>query len=297
MGGLLAVSRNGQFYFPTSDNNGNVTKYIDESGNVVAAYEYDDFGRIISKSGILADFFRHRFSTKYFDSETGLCNYSLRFYSPDWHIWLNRDPIEEDGGLGLYVYCGNNMLILTDILGAVGVRVVSDFNTGFLERIVTGNKFKQKDISSVNEIPISQMNSRSLWGRFIARPNFYGCDAVITLSILIRADLPERGKSNTIYYYVPHILDKKGISSTSDGTPQVRGAVLAHERGHAEAFFSTILPRFKALVRDLPSSATSEIESRYNQAWREGQEESARLANDAQINWYRSHGYRVEIRK
>ena len=30
VGGLLAVSRNGQLYFPTFDNNGNVTKYIDE---------------------------------------------------------------------------------------------------------------------------------------------------------------------------------------------------------------------------------------------------------------------------
>ena len=61
VGGLLAVSSNGQFYFPTSDNNGNVTKYVGESGNVVAAYEYDDFGRVISQSGTLADFFRHRF--------------------------------------------------------------------------------------------------------------------------------------------------------------------------------------------------------------------------------------------
>ena len=75
--GLLAVSRNGLFYFPTYDNNGNVTKYIDESGNVVAAYEYDDFGRTISQSGPLADFFRHRFSTKYYDPETGLYYYGV----------------------------------------------------------------------------------------------------------------------------------------------------------------------------------------------------------------------------
>ena len=211
--------------------------------------------------------------------------------------WLNRDPLEEDGGANLYIFCRNNVLTLTDILGAVGVRVVSDFNTGILERIVTGNKLKQKEVVSANEIPISQMRSRSLWGQFIAQPNYYGCDVVITLSILIRDDLPERGNPSTTYYYVPHVLDKKGISSTSDGTPQVRGAVLAHERGHAEAFFSAILPRFKALVRVLPSSATSEIESRYNQAWREGQEESARLANEAHINWYRANGYKLEIKK
>ncbi len=117
VGGLLAVSRNGQLYFPTFDNNGNVTKYIDESGNVAAAYEYDDFGRTISLSGPLSDFFRHRFSTKYYDSETGLYYYGYRFYSPDWRIWLNRDPIEEDGGNNLYVFCRNSPLFFFDDFG------------------------------------------------------------------------------------------------------------------------------------------------------------------------------------
>ena len=297
VGGLLAVSRNGLLYFPTFDNNGNVTKYIDESGNVVAAYEYDDFGRTISQSGPLADFFRHRFSTKYYDPETGLYYYGYRFYSPDWRIWLNRDPIEEEGGLALYVYCKNNTLGMTDLFGTVGVRVVSYFEAGFWERITSGDKIIQRQVSSASEIPITLVNSSSIWGQFRANPNFYGCDVVITLDILIRATAIERGKSDTIYYYTPHILDKKGFSSTSDGTPQVKGAILAHERGHAEAFFNTILPRFEALVRDLPSSATSEIESRYNQAWREGQEESARLANEAHINWYRTNGYKLEIKK
>ena len=117
VGGLLAVSRNGQFYFPAYDNNGNITKYIDESGNIVAAYEYDDFGRTISQIGPLADFFRHRFSTKYYDAETGLYYYINRFYSLDWRIWLNRDPIEEEGGLGLYVFSNNNAISNIDALG------------------------------------------------------------------------------------------------------------------------------------------------------------------------------------
>ena len=306
VGGLLYItvsnsstpnSSTQQLYIPCYDNNGNITRYLDANGNTVAQYTYDAFGNIISKSGPLADFFRHRFSTKYYDAETRLYYYGYRFYHTSLMRWLNRDPIEEDGGANLYVYCRNNVLTLTDILGAVGVRAVSDFNTGIFERIFTGNKFHQKEVANANEIPISQMKSRSLWGQFIAQPNFYGCEAVITLSILIRADLPEYGNPNTTYFYVPHVLNTKGISSTSDGTPQVRGAVLAHERGHAEAFFTTILPRFKALVRELPSSNRHAIESRYKQAWREGQAESARLANDAQINWYRTHGYKVEIKK
>ena len=54
---------------------------------------YDAFGNTISQSGPLADFFRHRFSTKYFDSETGLYYYGYRYYSPVLMRWLTRDPI------------------------------------------------------------------------------------------------------------------------------------------------------------------------------------------------------------
>jgi len=117
VGGLLAVSRNGQLYFPVYDNNDNVTKYIDESGNIVAAYEYDDFGRTISQSGPLADFFRHRFSTKYCDPETGFCYYGIRFYAPNWYIWLNRDPLEEWGGVNLHGFLNNCPIDKIDLYG------------------------------------------------------------------------------------------------------------------------------------------------------------------------------------
>ena len=55
-----------------------------------------------------------RFSTRYFDDEAGLYYFGHRFYSPRIARWLTRDPIEEDGGLNLYVYCGNNSLLNFD---------------------------------------------------------------------------------------------------------------------------------------------------------------------------------------
>ena len=91
--------------------------YIDEGGSVVAAYEYDDFGRLISKSGPMADSFRIRFSTKYFDSETGLYYYGYRFYHPVLMRWINMDPIEENGGINLYCFSENNALVYCDYLG------------------------------------------------------------------------------------------------------------------------------------------------------------------------------------
>ena len=102
VGGLLAVSMEGCFYFPAYDNNGNIVKYVDETGTVVAAYGYDDFGATLSSTGPLANDFRFRFSTKYFDIETELCYYGYRFYCLPISQWISRDPLEEYGGSNLY---------------------------------------------------------------------------------------------------------------------------------------------------------------------------------------------------
>lgn len=39
------------------------------------------------------------------------------FYDPNLQRWPNRDPIEEDGGLNLYVYVYNNTLMFHDAFG------------------------------------------------------------------------------------------------------------------------------------------------------------------------------------
>jgi RHS repeat-associated protein len=43
--------------------------------------------------------------------------YGLRYYSPSLGRFLNRDPIEEKGGLNLYGFCGNNGVNRWDYLG------------------------------------------------------------------------------------------------------------------------------------------------------------------------------------
>ena len=174
VGGLLAVSVNGQFYFPAYDNNGNVTKYIDESGNVVAAYEYDDFGRLLSQTGAMADFFRHRFSTKYYDPETGLYYYGYRFYSPSLMRWLNRDPIEEEGGLNLYGFCGNNAAVKFDAIGLAVVKehlvVLYDITTG----IKKNKTLAYTDASAI--VRVSCKCNKSTWAL-----DFVAIDIVTTV--------------------------------------------------------------------------------------------------------------------
>ena len=126
IGGLLAVSVGGDFYLPLYDANGNVTAYIDESGNTVAQYTYDAFGNTISQSGALADAFPFRFSTRYFDEVTGFYYYGPRHYSPKWGRWISRDPIGGDGGPNLYAFCANDPVNGVDPLGLLVVRPVAE---------------------------------------------------------------------------------------------------------------------------------------------------------------------------
>ena len=117
VGGLLYLIANDTIYIPCYDNNGNITRYLDSSGNTVAQYTYDAFGNTILQSGPLAGFFRHRFSTKYFDAETGLYYYGYRFYHPFLMRWLNRDPLGERGDENQFLFVRNNPLLNIDAKG------------------------------------------------------------------------------------------------------------------------------------------------------------------------------------
>ncbi|MFA7087433.1 MAG: RHS repeat-associated core domain-containing protein [Aliarcobacter sp.] len=121
IGGLLMVSElkgsTSQNYFPVADANGNITDYLDETGNIVAHYEYSPFGWLLNKSGVMADEFTHRFSSKPFCLITHLVEYQYRYYDPRLGIFINRDPFEEKGSTGLYRFVNNDPINFVDILG------------------------------------------------------------------------------------------------------------------------------------------------------------------------------------
>jgi len=104
-------------YFPLADANGNCVSFIDEAGNVQAHYVYDAFGNTVSQTGTMTDVFPFRFSSKYFDNETGLLYYGFRYLRPAFGRWISRDPIWEEGGLLLYGFVDNNGVNQWDLLG------------------------------------------------------------------------------------------------------------------------------------------------------------------------------------
>ena len=89
----------------------------DESGNVVAHYEYSPFGSLAKVTGDYAGSNPFRFSSEYFDEEMGLVYYNYRYYNPELGRWISRDPIEEQGGMNLYAFIRNNSITIFDNLG------------------------------------------------------------------------------------------------------------------------------------------------------------------------------------
>ena len=66
--------------------------------------------------GELAEINPFRFSSEYYDDETGLVYYNYRYYNPTLGRWIKRDPIEERGSQNLYSIAHNNLVNAIDIL-------------------------------------------------------------------------------------------------------------------------------------------------------------------------------------
>ena len=58
-----------------------------------------------------------RFQTRLYDDETGLSYFGKRYYDSKTQTWLSRDPLREEGGINLYVYCQNDPVTQHDPIG------------------------------------------------------------------------------------------------------------------------------------------------------------------------------------
>jgi len=123
IGGLLARSHGysggnwSTHNFYQADGNGNITYLVNSSQTLAASYRYDPYGNTISSSGGLANANVYRFSSKELHVNSGLYYYSFRWYSPNLQRWLNRDPMQEAGGVNLYRFLSNDPTVQIDPFG------------------------------------------------------------------------------------------------------------------------------------------------------------------------------------
>ena len=261
VGGLLAVNVYSSpssyvSYFPCYDGNGNVTNYVNASGSTVANYEFDPFGRTIGKSGSKADEMVFRFSTKSFDKELDAYDYIGRIYLPEIGRWPSRDSIEEGGGRNLYFFCNNNPLSYYDFNGNESLFITYD------------DKNTMSEVNKVEDIKVKEI--KGLGGLFDSeRIEFLKNEAGETCNFKFPLQITNGAGaaiiSGNFYFYVPHVKGNDGGAYV--GLPAAPS--LAHERGHANAYWEDVKPCAEKIYEKWKGKTLSiedkkKIEEEYN---------------------------------
>ena len=123
IGGLLARTDHSTLNpqlstsFYHCDGNGNITCLINLSNAIVAQYSYDPYGSMLAASGPLAQVNLYRFSSKECHPNSCTAYYLYRYYDHNLQRWLNRDPLEEEGGLNMLAFLANDPMDAVDSFG------------------------------------------------------------------------------------------------------------------------------------------------------------------------------------
>ena len=114
---------------------GDVIRIYDGAGAVVANYNYDAWGNVISvtdangaaitDSTHIANVNPLRYRGYYYDSETGFYYVSSRYYDPEIGRWINADSsdtltanFENFAQYNVFAYCFNNSVNMCDLDGS-----------------------------------------------------------------------------------------------------------------------------------------------------------------------------------
>src|SRR5271170_386329 len=90
----------GVSYYYTKDQLGSIREMTNGAGSVQAQYTYDPYGRGTEIEGTLSSDFQY--AGYYYHAPSGLSLALNRAYDATLCRWINRDPVEEGGGINLY---------------------------------------------------------------------------------------------------------------------------------------------------------------------------------------------------
>ena len=177
---VTAMSLNDTMYYYIKNLQGDITKIVNESGNVLVEYTYDAWGKILKETSSgngtyanIKDFNPFRYRGYVYDTDTGLYYLQSRYYDPQTGRFLNADDTAFIGATGtalsgnIFAYCENdsvnnidysgNELISLSVLGiymlvslAVGLTAIAVVNTP---------EFKQGWSDLCNEIGTGSSNA------------------------------------------------------------------------------------------------------------------------------------------
>ena len=114
-----------------ADRLGSVRWVTDGSGNLVARYVYEGFGKVVGQEG--SETVPYRFCGLWGyrdDQDAGLLHVGARYYEVETGRWVQKDPVTEDmkspQTLNQFSYCENNPTNFIDPYGKHEVPPLSD---------------------------------------------------------------------------------------------------------------------------------------------------------------------------
>lgn len=96
---------------------GSTVALSDPAGSVTDTYAYDEFGRVLGRTGNTPNPFQYVGQLGVQGDPTGLHYMRARYYDPTAGRFISRDPIGFAGGMNLYGYAGNDPVRYVDPSG------------------------------------------------------------------------------------------------------------------------------------------------------------------------------------
>ena len=112
----LAQLRSGTASYYHGDALGSITSLSSPTGTLANAYTYDSFGNVTASTGTITNPFQ--FTTRDYDSETGLHYYRARYYDGKTGRFISEDPTGFNSKqTDFYTYAGNSRVLHIDPSG------------------------------------------------------------------------------------------------------------------------------------------------------------------------------------
>ncbi len=117
-----------QTYYYITNLQGDVMYIVDESGDEVASYDYDPYGKLLRTTGDFAETNPIRYRGYYYDTDTDFYYLQSRYYDPTICRFINADGYTSTSqnivSYNMYTYCGNDPINAEDSSGHIPNRAV-----------------------------------------------------------------------------------------------------------------------------------------------------------------------------
>lgn len=155
----LARKTGGQYYYYLYNGHGDVIGLIDETGNVVNSYAYDEWGNILSCQEQISN--PIKYAGEYYDEESGLYYLRARYYDPAQGRFISKDSNEgnliKPLSINQYSYCSDNPVGFVDINGCMPVYALNLYSS-----LYNSNKLTSRELTTA----VFLENGLNVWTAF-----------------------------------------------------------------------------------------------------------------------------------